>query len=672
MAVLEVKKLNICAMRKDEKEIMQTLQRWGLMQIDGSAFEGTDVEIPNTTEERMKLERAISSMENALEVMETYSPEKKGMFASLEGKTRTAADRLDEVYAQRNKLMETVETVNSNMKTIVENRVAVDRNKVAMETLEPWLLLDVPMDFTGTDRTSFLIGSIGKTDTVEEIYDAIGEYVADLSQIDVTVVSKDKYQTCIAVVCLSEYEKSVENGLHALGFVRISGSFSGIAADEKKRLEDENLAMEKENEDLAGQIAKMAEHRSEIRMLSDVYRATAKRLEAMNYVPQSEKAFFISGYAAAKDAESIAKKLDKRFELYVDVTDPAPDEDVPVILKNKGLGSSVEGIVDSYGLPHKGEVDPSSIMGIFYVILFGMMLSDAAYGVIVTVTMAVLLKKFKNMEESMRKSLKMFMYCGISTIVWGVLFGGYFGDAVDVISKTFMGEQVSIPPLWFAPLNDPMRLLMYCMIIGVIHMYVGMGIKGYMYIKKKEYANFFCDVVLWLCMLTGLVMMLLPTELFYSLSGWEISYPASVALLSKILAAGGAIGILFTAGRGRKNPALRLALGAYDLYNITGWLSDLLSYSRLLALGLATGVIASVFNQIGAMGGDSVFGIIFFIIVFIIGHVFNMSINILGAYVHTNRLQYVEFFGKFYEGGGRIFEPFKTGTKYVDIREEKE
>ena len=88
----------------------------------------------------------------------------------------------------------------------------------------------------GTDRTSFLIGSIGKTDTVEEIYDAIGEYVADLSQIDVTVVSKDKYQTCIAVVCLSEYEKSVENGLHALGFVRISGSFSGIAADEKKRL----------------------------------------------------------------------------------------------------------------------------------------------------------------------------------------------------------------------------------------------------------------------------------------------------------------------------------------------------------------------------------------------------------------------------------------------------
>ena len=174
MAVLEVKKLNICAMRKDEKEIMQTLQRWGLMQIDGSAFEGTDVEIPNTTEERMKLERAISSMENALEVMETYSPEKKGMFASLEGKTPTAADRLDEVYAQRNKLMETVETVNSNMKTIVENRVAVDRNKVAMETLEPWLLLDVPMDFTGTDRTSFLIGSIGKTDTVEEIYDAIG------------------------------------------------------------------------------------------------------------------------------------------------------------------------------------------------------------------------------------------------------------------------------------------------------------------------------------------------------------------------------------------------------------------------------------------------------------------------------------------------------------------
>ena len=141
-------------------------------------------------------------------------------------------------------------------------------------------------------------------------------------------------------------------------------------------------------------------------------------------------------------------------------------------------------------------------------------------------------------------------------------------------------------------------------------------------------------------------------------------------MLAKALAIIGAVGLLLMSGRANKNVALRIALGAYDLYNITGWLSDVLSYSRLLALGLATGVIASVVNQMGSMAGKSVFGVILFIVVFIGGHIFNIAINLLGAYVHTNRLQFVEFFGKFYEGGGRAFNPFKANTKYVDIKEE--
>ena len=136
------------------------------------------------------------------------------------------------------------------------------------------------------------------------------------------------------------------------------------------------------------------------------------------------------------------------------------------------------------------------------------------------------------------------------------------------------------------------------------------------------------------------------------------------------MAIAGAVGLLLMSGRANKNVALRLALGAYDIYNVTGWLSDVLSYSRLLALGLATGVIASVVNQMGSMLGDGILGEIGFIVVFIIGHTLNLAINLLGAYVHTNRLQFVEFFGKFYEGGGKPFNPFKLTTKYVDVKEE--
>ena len=215
-----------------------------------------------------------------------------------------------------------------------------------------------------------------------------------------------------------------------------------------------------------------------------------------------------------------------------------------------------------------------------------------------------------------------------------------------------------------------MKLLVYSMLFGTIHLFTGLAIKGYMCLRDKKYMDFFCDVILWFVFLIGLLIMLLPSDIFASIAQAQIVFPPAVNALGKWMAILGAVGIVLMSGRANKNFGLRIALGAYDLYNVTGWLSDVLSYSRLLALGLATGVIASVVNQMGSMGGKSVFGVILFIFAFVVGHIFNLAINLLGAYVHTNRLQYVEFFGKFYEGGGRAFNPFKENTKYADIKEE--
>ena len=298
------------------------------------------------------------------------------------------------------------------------------------------------------------------------------------------------------------------------------------------------------------------------------------------------------------------------------------------------------------------------------------MLSDAAYGVIVAVVCGIRVWKFPRISPGMWKSQKLFLRCGLSTIVRGVRFGGYFGNIVDIVTEKFTGTKITPPALWFIPLNEPMKLLLYSLLFGVIHLFTGLAIKGYLCIKDRKYMDFFCDVVLWFMLLIGLILMLLPSELFASIAQMEIVFPGWLNTLAKGLAVIGAAGIVLMSGRGNKNPALRLALGAYDLYNITGWLSDVLSYSRLLALGLATGVIASVINQMGSMLPNNVIGIIFFILIFIVGHSMNLAINLLGAYVHTNRLQFVEFFGKFYEGGGRPFHPFRENTKYAEIKEE--
>ncbi len=265
----------------------------------------------------------------------------------------------------------------------------------------------------------------------------------------------------------------------------------------------------------------------------------------------------------------------------------------------------------------------------------------------------------------------MFFYCGISTTFWGVMFGGYFGDAVPVIAKTFFHSDFTIPPLWFAPLDDPMRLLMFSFLLGVIHLFTGLGVQFYQLARRKKFADALYDVVFWYFLVGGLILLLVSTEMFQDMAGLSLAMPPFVSTLAAVFAGVGAVGIVLTAGRESKSIGKRFLKGLYGLYGVSSYLSDILSYSRLLALGLATGVIATVFNQLGSMMGGGVFGAIFFIIVFVIGHVLNLAINLLGAYVHTNRLQYVEFFGKFYEGNGRKFAPFTANTKHFKITEEK-
>ena len=368
-----------------------------------------------------------------------------------------------------------------------------------------------------------------------------------------------------------------------------------------------------------------------------------KKYEVLGTLPQSQRTFVISGYTAKKFVPALEKAIGANYDCVMDVEEVGEEEEVPTILQNNSFSRSWEGIVESYGLPKRGEFDPTTIMSFFYVFFFGMMLSDAAYGAILAIACFVLLKKFPRMSPGMYQSIKLFMFCGISTVIWGILFGGYFGNIVDVVSAKFFGTTITPAALWFIPLNDPMKLLVYSMLFGVIHLFVGLGIKGYMCIKNRQFMDFFCDVVLWFCLVVGLILMLLPSSLFASIAQTEIVFPDVVNLMAKVLAIFGAVGIVLMSGRGTKNPGIRLALGAYDLYNITGWLSDVLSYSRLLALGLATGVIASVINQMGSMVPNNIFGIIAFIVIFIVGHALNLAINLLGAYVHTNRLQFVEF-----------------------------
>lgn len=670
MAVLQMQRVSICALKKDRKSILEKLQSMGILEISQVADEDDAFSRMDTMNARVSFEKKANIADQALDVLDGYAPESKSMFASLEGKKLIGSSRFQSAVADKEKIMDTAADLIQTSKVIAEKKAAILKLENQIESLTPYLSLEVPMNYSGTKKVAMFIGTMAAETQLQDVYSTLAEQLPEVEAVDIQIISSDQDAVYLAVLCMRKDASKVEEVLRSAGFARPAQLSEEVPAVKTQELKESIQQLNNEIKEQEDKIKSCAEERERLRYISDYFRMRAEKYEVLGTLPQSQRTFVISGYTAKKFVPALEKAIGANYDCVMDVEEVGEEEEVPTILQNNSFSRSWEGIVESYGLPKRGEFDPTTIMSFFYVFFFGMMLSDAAYGAIVAIACFVLLKKFPRMSPGMYQSIKLFMFCGISTVIWGILFGGYFGDIVDVVSAKFFGTTITPAALWFIPLNDPMKLLVYSLLFGVIHLFVGLGIKGYVCIKDKQYMDFFCDVVLWFCLVVGLILMLLPSSLFASIAQTEIVFPDAVNLMAKVLAIFGAVGIVLMSGRGTKNPGIRLALGAYDLYNITGWLSDVLSYSRLLALGLATGVIASVINQMGSMVPNNIFGIIAFIVIFIVGHALNLAINLLGAYVHTNRLQFVEFFGKFYEGGGKPFEPFCADTKYVDIKEE--
>lgn len=659
-------RITIYGEKKDRKAVLEYLQRCGIMEIsepDTSEFQERFTAM-DTAGAQSEFIREKSAGERALEILGKYSPEPSGLTDSLKGRQVLSKKEYYDYVNDIPEMMNISRTIAELSDGIAERNGNIIRYCQLAEELKPWLGLDIPLDFGGTENTACLMGTLNEESTYDEFCKSY--YSEDAPPVYAEVVSTIPQQTCIMVICAKKDETDCEKRLREIGFSKPKTVHSGIPREKAEEYKAHIKKLEREIEDLENEIKSYSGARNALKFMVDYYAMRTEKYMILEKLSQSRHVFIITGYVPKCDAEELKAELENVYATAVDTEDA--EDDAPVMLKNPYLTEPVEGIVETFSMPARGEIDPTSIMAFFYYAFFGLMLSDAAYGLIMVIGCGTALLKYKNMESGMKKTLRMFMYCGISTMFWGIMFGSYFGDIVSIVSGTFLGREVTIKPLWFEPVKEPMKMLMFSFLLGLIHLFTGLGIKLYQCIKQKDYMGAFVDCICWFLLVGGAVAYLFSVDLFLSMAGMTAKLPKSWANIAAGAAVIGALGILLLSSR-TGSVGKRLAKGAYALYGATSWLSDILSYSRLLALGLATGVIATVFNKMGSMFGGGVLGAVLFTIVFTVGHLLNIGINLLGAYVHTNRLQFVEFFGKFYEGGGKKFKPFSGTTKYYKFKE---
>ena len=472
------------------------------------------------------------------------------------------------------------------------------------------------------------------------------------------------------LACLKEDARLVAGFLKTLNWTDVVfPRMKGTPREAMQALEQDEIAGEKRLSELQTELESCGVSADILENAADALLIERDSLAADTQVEKDTSVFRLEGWVRSDEIDKVEQALKSVTEdYYTEYRDPAEDETPPTVLKNDKFNTPFESLITLYSLPDARGIDATPYMTPFYIFLFGVMLSDTGYGLVLALGSWLFLK-LKKPKGGTADLAKVLFWGGISTMVWGVLVGTFFGLDFDVIFGT-----ADRFPLLIDPTGNPVGMLLFCLLLGIIHLICGHLIKMKMCFQDKDWQSAVFDNLSWVFVLVGLVLAALPmASTFFDPPfelGWYNALHLSTVGLVLILL-GSALVLLFK-GRDKKNPISRLASGLGGLYGVTSYLSDILSYARLLALGIATGYLAMVFNTLCSMlmGGNGVMkfvGFLIAVVLLIALHLFSIAINTLGTFVHCARLQYVEFFGKFYEEGGRAFKPLQYKTKHVQI-----
>ena len=641
MSIVKMKRLRAIGLASQRAELLAKLLSIGCVEVTEPTAELSNPQwtalLYRDVAPLSEVKAKATSVNNALEALRKYAGVKTGLFVQRKS-IREEEFLSDEAM---NKALETAAQINRYVQQIAQAHTQTNRLNAQRAGLMPWSSLDLPLELKPTEHAYL---TYGVCPAAAELGPIQSELAQAAPTAELMEVSSDKEQHYFVLACHREEEEQALATLRTHSFNTVSfKEITGTAAENILHIDDQLAQVDRQRVEYEKALAELAPAGEDLRICADRLNGEVAKAMVTDRLLTNGTVVFLQGWAPAPEEKRLVALLESLGCAW-ELGDPTEEEDPPILLKNNHLISSMNMVTEMYSLPDYRGIDPNPLIFPFFAFFYGFMFADMGYGLIMFLAGLILTKKF-HPKGTIGNILQLAMVCGVTTMVCGFLTGGFFGDVIPVVADVFLGKEVALFAV-ISPLDDPMTVLILGIGIGCFQLVVGQCIHIYMGFRDGEGLDAVLDVVPWWIVFIGIAVFVLAGS------------PVVIIL--------GALSLILTQGRHNKGILKKLWGGISSLYDITSWLSDILSYSRLMALMLATTVIASVVNMLGTLPAN----IIVFIPIFLFGHTFNLGINIIGTYVHAARLQYLEYFGKFYKDGGRAFQPLRYKTKYVDVLDE--
>ncbi|MDI6871223.1 MAG: V-type ATP synthase subunit I [Bacillota bacterium] len=668
MAVVEMRRVTILGHQSLHEAVLRELQTLGTVQVDDvrqalqpeerealfpeNGTAGSPAEDGQVSRDRRAdahLDTQTAQVQRALDLLDRFFRPKKGVIETFAGIRFPLSEK---EYRERAQATQRIAELVARARDLDERLTSLQAREAELKSrlglLRPWSDLDVPREELRDTRLFRIVTgqvSAGASESLGE------ELAAASPAAGYEVVGQNREALLVVLYYPKADEERVLSVARSHDWTAVTlPEFAGTVTDEIARVESALDEIVPERQRLIAAVEQLLSERLTLYARYEHLRNEQVKEEAKERLGYTERLFLLRGWTRRRDVARLRQAME-RLSPAVVVEDeaPAPGEAYPVDLENPPLVRPFEVVTRVAGLPAAGALDPSPYLAPFFFIFFGLMLGDAGYGILLMVGGLWLVKRARAVGLG-RQLMYLLSLCGVSTFLAGMLTGSWFGNLFG------------IPPLWFDPLKNPVKMLVLSVALGVVQIFTALGIKAYDNIRKGNALDALYDQGFWLVFLSGLILMLV------SAAGGGL---AALAQPARYLALAGAVALVLTQGRSKRNILARLGAGVLSLYGVSGYLSDVLSYSRLLALGLSGTVIAMVLN-FGAnlIRGVPVIGWLLMAVILVAGHLFDLLISAVGAYVHASRLQYVEFFTKFFEAGGKPFKPLTEGHRHLLIEPE--